>query len=212
MKIEIGKLYENDTWNYLVPCLRYYGDSFLEKFNLVFKLAIGIGDKYLEGSVMEEGRNLYIMIDTMYRKEVYEHFFNWVKYQPYYKGEYIPNTSKESLRKQIIILEVPEECHNAYDMFVQSRYSEMYTKEQLDVLFNKPNQSYFKKVLQAHTDLHESFIKKVNKTFGTNISSFSGHIKEVKLPLIEKEEVFHSNSNSYYVKNINKNSIHNPIL
>lgn len=212
MEIEIGKLYENNTWNYLVPCLRYYGNDFLEKFNLVFKLAIGIGDKYLEGSVMEEGRNLYIMIDTMHRKEICEHFFNWIKYQSYYKGEYIPNTSKESLRKQIIILEVPKECHNAYDMFVQSRYSKMYTKDQLDVLFNKPNQSYFKKVLQVHTDLHEPFIKEVNKTFGTNISSFSENIKEVKLPLIEKEEVFHSNNNSYYVKDINNNSIYNPIL
>ena len=182
MKIEIGKLYENDTWNYLIPCLRYYGEEFLEKFNLVFKLAIGIGDKYLEGSVMEEGRNLYIMIDTMYRKEIYEHFFNWVKYQPYYKGEYVPNTSKESLRKQIIILEVPEECYNTYDMFVQSRFSEMYTEEQLSVLFNKPDQSYYKKVLQVHTDLHEPFVKEVNKIFNTNISSFQDCIKLRKLP------------------------------
>ena len=30
--------------------------------------------------------------------------------------------------------------------------------------------------------------------------------------MVEKEEVFHSNNNSYYVKDINKNSIFNPIL
>ena len=57
MEIEVGKLYPNKTFKYLVPALNYYGETLKVKMNLVQKLAFGIYDTLLEGSYLEGQKN-----------------------------------------------------------------------------------------------------------------------------------------------------------
>lgn len=204
MDIQIGKQYVNKTWRFLAPCLRGHGTTFVNKFNSLYKLAVGIHDTFLDGSSISNGRNIYVLIDKGYKPREYEKFLDYIRYQDYFKGEYCAEPDLIPARKYMVVLEVPKIFYNAYDKFLQGKYSEMYTTDELNILFSsvlkKRNLSPSEKIKRRDygiltKTLEESFeyyIKVLNKEFNTTVKATDIVASEVEweLPLKKQEEIF----------------------
>ena len=133
MVIKFGDVLENKTFRYLSPCLKGHGDIFINKFQIdVFKLVYGISDTLLEGSdEVENRRPIFILCDRAVNTAKFNSFLEWVKYKDFYITDYTYDASNPRLH--MLVLEVPKDYFNAYDKFTLGLYSEMYTKEQLEV-------------------------------------------------------------------------------
>lgn len=189
MDIKIGKNFINKTWRFLTPSLRGYDDVFINKFNSVYKLAIGIHDTLLDGSEIAYDRNIYIMLDKSYRNKLYQEFIDYIKFQDYYITDYNPSSNLNS-RKHMIVIKIPKRFSNAYDMFIESKYSKMYTKNEIDTLFSHPTKTDDKKILLKYPEAYDSFVKKVNKEFNCNFTTSNLNADEYELPLKKEEEIF----------------------
>lgn len=200
MQIEIGKRYVNKTWRFLLPCLKGHGDTFVRKFNPLFKLAVGINDNHLLGTNLSKERNIFILIDRAHQTKLVDEFIQWIKYQPYYKHDYCAGNNITDTRKHVIVISVPEIFNHAYDMFLQGRYSEMYTTEEIILLFSSPDRKREYDILMKSSELKNEFIRMLNSEFNTSISDFDTHVKEYELPLITDEEVFNYRKDRNYFK------------
>ena len=95
MQIQSGKLYENRTWKYLFPCLKFYGPELMSKLSSFFKLAVGVNDY----NKKEKQACIYILVDTNIaiasdvERAEYKHkfaqFLDWLSYKPYFVSDYI---------------------------------------------------------------------------------------------------------------------------
>lgn len=196
MKIEFGKAYINKTWKFLVPVLRGYGDIFISKFNeQLFKLAYGINDKALEGAaIIQDKRPIFILCDKAVIPHKFNQFMDWIRYQPYYVTDYQTDTNINS-RTHMLVLDIPEEYHRAYDKFCVGLYSEMFTEEQLNFLFKDKNSEQYK-ILSRDYKYGESFIEKIKKQFSVSFNVKEKrdflNVAEYELPyyLEDSEEVF----------------------
>jgi len=220
MDIKIGKQYINKTWRFLVPCLKTHGTTFVNKFNPLFKLAVGIHDTYLDGSALSNGRNIYVLIDKKHRQKDYEKFMEYIKYQNYFKGEYCPDSKIITSRKNIVIIEIPKQFNNAYDKFLQGKYSKMYNDEELKFLYEsiltkknlteeqKRKKRDYEILSKTGTNGKEDFLKSVSKEFGVTINPevFSDPELEWELPLKKKEEIFNypDNKGVFFIYKLDK--------
>lgn len=193
MEIQVGKNYVNKTWRFLLPCLRGHGDIFIKKFNPVFKFAVGIHDTLLDGNPLSDTKNIYLLCDKLYQPRYYEEFLNWVRNQPFYVHDYCPDADITKSRKHIIGITIPERFSNAYDMFLEGKYSQMYTTEEINVLFANSERVKERDVLLKSVSLHDEFIKSVNLEFNTDISieDIIHNDIELELPPKLSQEVFH---------------------
>ena len=186
MDIKIGELYENKTWRFLVPCLHEYGNVFIKKLETVFKLGVAIHDNYLDGAELANGRNLYIMLDTKFKPKDYISFIDYIRYHESYRGEYCPNSEIVNSRKHVVILEIPEKYFKAYENFLRGKYSEMYSQNELDFLFTKPESKNYK-ILSKTGDVYKEHKEVLEKTFKVeNIDLESVKSGEWELPLKNK--------------------------
>lgn len=164
MVIKYRKQYENKTSEYLSPCLKEgYSRIFEVKFKEMFVLAYGIGDKVIEENpnfIIGNKSPIFILIDTFANKRKSEDFIYWIRYQSYFIKDYPMDLIG---RAHMIILDFPSKYSNAYDKFLEGRYSEMFTKEEIDKLFQKDSYEY--KVLTKDKSLIPVFAKKLKETF-----------------------------------------------
>lgn len=197
MNIEIGQFYTNKTWRFLLPCLRGHGETFVKKFNPVFKLAVGIHDTLIDNTKESNGRNIYILCDISYQPKVFEEFIHWIKYQDYYVTDYCPDSNFQTSRKRMIVVRVPDKFKMAYDNFLKGNYSKMYEKDDLNSLFSIPAREKEFKILTLDASYHNDFIKILNEEFSTNftISDLEGDFEELELPLKRCEEMFNCQEN-----------------
>lgn len=206
MDIEIGKYYDNKTWKYLLPCLRGHGDTFVSKYNPVFKLAVGIHDTLVDGSPMfKDLRVIFLMCDKKHQERKFEEFLNWISYQDYYKTDYCPSADLAS-RKHVIVLTIPEEYIDAYDYFLQGKYSLMYTQKQIDFLFSNPTRKNEKDILMRNSNVFIPFMEKVREEFGINPNPKDFISSEYELPLKRNEEIFNcvDNQRVYFNEELDK--------
>lgn len=217
MKVEIGRQYINKTWRFLVPCLRGHGSEFIKRFNAVFKLAAGIHDSLLDGSVLSNGRNIYVLIDIKYQPRMVDEFINYLEYQEYFKGSYCPDSDINS-RKLMVIIEIPKQFENAYDMFLRGSYSKMYTSEELNILYStvidndnlNDHQLTLKKdydILLKSSLVIDEFVKKLNIEFNTVVSPEDFIDSEVELPLKKVQEIFNCKKNQEVFFNEKKDKL-----
>lgn len=222
MEIKIGKHYVNKTWRFLVPCLRGHGTTFVNKFNLISKLAAGIHDTYLDGSTISNGRNVYFLVDKLYKQKEYVKFMEYIKYQDYFKGDYCPDSNIISSRKHMIVLELPKHFNNAYDKFLQSKYSEMYTETDLKALYSavlhsnnltevqKSRKIDYEILSRTGTEALKIFSKKLDEEFGTEKGikylEKSKLEYEWELPLKKQEEIFNypNGKGVFFVEELDK--------
>ena len=191
MQIKIGETYVNKTWKYLVPYLRdleVEGHKVLRhKLNSVSKLAVGVHDTLLDGSTVSEQRMLYILLDSKYRENQFWDFISWFRQQPYYVGDYLFGYSIDS-RKYMINMKIPEKYYHAYDMFIQGKYSEMYTSSQVEKLIDDVE---IKDILLKRPFAMRNYIQVVKEQFDVDIKYKDiPSTQEYDLPLRGKEEIF----------------------
>lgn len=207
MKIQNGKLYENKTWKFLFPCLRAYGEDVINKFNAFFKIAVGIGDF----NITTQQNCLYILIDTNISlterglkqyKENFNLFLDWFRLQHFYVKDYLFDDSNTQ-GKHMLVIRVPSDYYKSYSYFLEGKYSKMYTKEQLDVLFkihslpkgaveHSQNERAKKSrdILERKKEVVKSFVNRVNLRFKTTATYEDFKDAEVEFPIDYKEEIF----------------------
>ena len=193
MQIEIGKVYKNKTWKFLLVCLKGYGDVFVRKFNPLFKLGMGVGDDYMKDVECCQGKNLFIMIDKLSYEKLSEDFLRYVRYQTYYKYDYAIGN-----RKHMIVLSIPEIFEDAYDQFMEGRYSMMFSQENVKLLFSSSERKEEYGILMKEEETRKKFIKKVNEEFGTSVQTFDTFLKEYEFPPNMKEEIFNYQEEGEY--------------
>ena len=134
MKIQNGRLYENKTSKYLYPSLRVYKSELTEWLRSFPKLAVGINDYNFRRE-----DSLFILIDTTFNsgslafnesnKQRFDIFLKWLPSKSYYVADYL----FDSANKHMIVLKFPKSYPNAMAKFKEGCYSQMYTKEEIDV-------------------------------------------------------------------------------
>lgn len=140
MQIQSGKLYENRVWKYLYPCIKGHGATLVNYLSSFVKLAIGIGDS----SIRVKDNCLFILIQTSIKtgtitqrkdyRDNFIKFLDWVKYQNYYVKDYIYE-NKDEAETHMVVLKIPEEYTESFNMFVEGSYSKMFTEKQINYLF-----------------------------------------------------------------------------
>lgn len=199
MDIKIGKYYVNKTWRFLLPCLRGHGDTFVRKFNPLFKLAVGIHDTLLDGSEISKGKNIYIMIDKNVQQKYFFEFLDWIKYQDYYIIDYCPDGDFKKSRKHVIVISVPKAFESSYDRFLKGEYSKMYSKEEVDLLFSNPDRKKEYNILSKHRTAIKGFINTINTEFDVDTSINDIKFEEYELPLKKTEEIFNCCCDNYSI-------------
>lgn len=188
MQIIIGTYYVNKTWKYLVPCLSDYGSTFKAKYNSLFKLATGVHDCIFDGTKYENGRYVYILIDKLYRPAVTQNILQWMTYQSCYVTSYAFDDLVKG-RKHMLVLSIPELYNDSYDSFIKGSYSQMYSDNQIDILFPDPTNEV-RAVLKRTKNAYSSFITKVNSSFDSNITKKDLIGAELDFPLEKGKEFF----------------------
>jgi hypothetical protein len=208
MQIQNGKLYENRTYKYLFPSLKFYGKDLTTYLSSFFKLGIGVNDVNFD--TKEASNCIFILFDTtasastgdknnIVYKERFSKFIEWLQDKHYYIKDY----PYEVGSKHMIVLELPTNHHSAYLSFINGKYSEMYTDKEINKYFEflkfsskVVEDKHFKRVKNTRDILTKDkgyvkdFVDIVNKTFNTNESVI--YFENVELdfkPKIE-EEVF----------------------
>lgn len=189
MDIRKGHFLVNKTWKFLRPALRSYGPMFKVKSDAVFKLAMGIHDCILDGTDFQGKRYLYILIDKTYRSKNYEGFMNWVKNQSYYITDYDVDDMMTGFQHMLVI-KFPEDYASAYDYFLDSRYSLMYSREELEKFYDA--ESPIKDILNKTASARREFLVKLNKSFETTLEEIDlMHPKaEMDFPIEKAKEYF----------------------
>lgn len=190
MDIEIGRLYINKTYKYLLPCLKVYGPTFQTKVNSIFNLAFGIHDTLLDGTPFENSRAIYMLCDKLYQPAKFENFLNYVKHQKYYITDYAFDDI-ENGRKHMVVIAFPEKYFDVYDKFLESKYSKMYCKDEIEEFF-PDDDSEAKGVIKQTNRMANIFIQKVFNSFGTRLTPRDLKVEgmEYDFPLEKVKEFF----------------------
>lgn len=207
MIIQSGKLYENRTWRYLYPSLKFWGPDLESRLNGFYKLAVGIGDANKE---IEE-QAIFILIDVnvtlqgvhsgIYREQ-FVNFLNWVKFQPFYIEDYVFDSNMEK-PKHMVVVKMPPIFTQAFDQFKEGKYSTMYLKKHINEYFaintndgkestrvRNERVSRTRGVLNQTEERRKEFVDIVNRDFNTNISVQDYKDAELDYPINLEEEIF----------------------
>lgn len=195
MELRYGKNFENKTSKYLYPALlEGLGKVFRLKIEKVSVMACGLDDYSLKDNPkyqpLQEKRAFFILIDTFFNKRVCEDFIHWLKYQPFFLASYHIDLISRGL---MVVLEFPKQFEEAFDNFALGKYSEMYTEEDLKLLFSENSEEY--KVLTKCKQLIPDFSKRLQELL--DLDNFEGidlHNIELEFPInIElKQEIFNA--------------------
>lgn len=218
MEIGIGKQYINKTWRFLAPTLKEYGSSFIKKFNGMHKLAMGIYDDTFEDTSVFDGRNLFILLDSYYQHKYTQDTLVGLRTQDFYVKDYPFTSNIKHSREHMLVLKVPDRYYHAYDMFLEGKYSKMYSFEECNAFYaDLLQQEYInsddhRKLLDYDILIKRSsqvdiiFKNKIYDEFNQEIDVYDLKNMEWELPLVNKEEVFNSTAkNIFFDKEINMN-------
>lgn len=190
MQIQIGKYYVNKTWKYLLPTVKSYGTTFLGKYSSLFKLAVGIYDASFNGKDEDE-KLLFILFDKKVKPALFENILNWFKYQPYYFTDYCFD-DMETGRMHMVVFRIYEEWHQSYELFKESKYSIMYSQQQIDFLFRGLDTNAVD-VLNRTDAAYQRMIENVKISFGTDITRQDLIGGELEFPIEKFKEIFNYN-------------------
>jgi len=206
MKLQRNRIYVNKTWRFLAPCLRDHGSEFVKKYNPAAKLALGIYDELLSKARITTGRNIYTVFDKKKNATAFRALMDYVRGQPFFKGDYCPDSDMINTYLHCLVIEIPEEYYDAYDKFLQSKYSEMYTPRQLKYLFSSKQRQEEYSILSKTGEAFTKFKKTIEEEFGEKANENSAYNSEWELPLKKKEEIFNCESEDriFFDKDLDK--------
>lgn len=121
------------TWKYLYPCVFFgYGNELTEKLRSISRM--GLIKQIFVGSEKSELGIPAIFLLLEGTTTSFETILNNFRISPAYLDDYGVGEFDE--RFHILALRVPDE--HAYNMFMESKYSKMYSEAELDRLFRTP--------------------------------------------------------------------------
>jgi hypothetical protein len=199
IRIQIGSIFMNRTRKYLLPIIKYYGTEFTFNINSMFKVAIGIGDIVLEKCGFKHEKHLFILIDSLYKPTIFLKSLKWIRNHPAYEDDYIFGNVKTS-RFHMLVIQVPEYYIPSFENFKESKFSKMYSKEDINKLFefqsrsgtDRVNYENAHKVLIHDHNYKVEFAKQVREQFDVqdfNVNDISDTV-EFDLPIRKTEEIF----------------------
>ena len=188
MVIQVGNIVLNNTKRFLSPCLRKYGNEFIERLNSVFKIGMGIGDIILiENGVLYE-QHIFILIDTKQAVNHFKVFIDWIKNQDMYEDDYVYDNINSG-QYHMVVIKLPIDCYGPLEKLKHSQFSKMFTKEEVDEYFkDKPAE---KAILIKDNQYKIEYTDKLNKMFGTRIhhTELEG---ELEFPIEKGKEIFNN--------------------
>jgi len=186
MLIQIGNIYMNDTWKFLIPVLKEYGDEFVWKFNSVWKVAVGIGDMILVKSNIRYEQHLFVLLDSKSGKKHFIDFMKWIKDQEMFEDDYAYDNINSG-RFHMVVIKMPPSGYKSIENFRHSQFSKMFTVDEVNKYF-KDNPDV-KKVIVKDKKYRLEYVDKLNHLFDTKIQpdEFEG---ELSLPIRKSKEIF----------------------
>lgn len=186
----------NRTKRYLIPVLNTYPNVFKtelkkRKFNLF------VCDTHYYKSKGIDFQN-YFFLNFLYDKEL----IKVCRSLKYFEDEY----PVDLVNQYMVVLRIPEEFQNSYEMFLEGKYSKMYPHNQL-VKLGVPqihngliNLTYC--VLAGSKLAYEDYKRIVKEVYKS--SHYSDSPSEYDIPPRIRQEVLNSRGNEDYVKSICK--------
>jgi len=196
----------NNTRSYLFPCLKKYGNEFVDLIvKELHKVKVCIGDViYTKTTGGTEFPCLFFLIDTSVQTGRFLNALERLKKEGYFVADYVYDDIKNG-NLHMIILKFPSENIDAFYKFINGEYSKMYSGEDIELLFNGKLRSkeameqrqYVINVLKKDPEIKPSFVRFLNLQFGSNITEeqFDG---ELELPIRTNEEYFNYEYNDLY--------------
>ncbi len=189
MEVSKGKFYINKTLILLFPLLRFYGDTYKVKMSSIFKLGVGIFDKFYIKKIEYNKNPIFILLD----KSTYNYQINieWFKNQPYFIDIYPFGDIKSNL--EMLVLEIPKVFDMTYIDFLNGEYSQMFKSTESDInsifnFYNNKDSEAFKFFYPNEID-KKDFENRIKKDYNIK-NSVSLHLQEIDYPLFTNEEIF----------------------
>lgn len=199
IKIQVGRIFMNKTRKYLFPIIKEHGSDFTAKINALFKVAVGIGDMIVDKCGIHHENHLFILVDTLVNTPQFVSLMDDIRRHPAYEDDYVYGNVSKS-RFHMIIIKVPDKYLNTLSNFKQSKFSKMYTQEELNTLFRfntaemTEENSNIKSVLIKDHNYKFAFARMVQKEFNIPKSEFTSEdiddSFELDLTISETEEKF----------------------
>lgn len=198
IKIQIGKIFMNRTRKYMFPVIKEYGIDFTFKLNTLFKVAIGIGDIIINKCGLHHENHFFILIDTLVNTSQFISIMDDIRRHPSYEDDYVYGNIQNT-RFHMLVIKIPNEYIGTFEKFKKSKYSEMYTAQDLKKFFyfdsEKATDEYknIQKVLIKDHNYKFEFVKIIQKEFDIpfGIDELS-ETTELDLQILEKEEIFNA--------------------
>jgi len=191
MEIQDGQFYINKTNQYLLPIISDYGISIIKRVASVFKLGVGIGDAVLPDNV-ELNNPLFMLIDINMRRTRFLNVMEWFREQDFFIFDYSYDDIIDG-NKHMIVIETPKNYINAYEHFLNSEFSKMYSELELNIFFKKGDEK--RNVLLKNEIAIINFVDVMNEEFDSNYSYklWEELDNEADFPIMMKEEIFNYN-------------------
>lgn len=141
-------LYQNRTARYLLPLLKVYGNTFINKFNLTRLKYCGIGDYNYDEKI---GENIFLVIEVV-NWRVFDDFYRYIISQDYYVDDYIFSL-KDNLH--CFVLKFP--YTNIINTFLEGKYSKLLAEEDIEKYYLK---TYRKNGVEHYTPVYSILTKK----------------------------------------------------
>lgn len=188
MLIEEDKFYINKTTKYVIPLLRDYGNVFMERIQSVFKLAIGINDSIIPES-MNINAHVLFLININREHEQFLSFIKWIRIQPYFKLDYVYDDIISGYQHMIVI-KVPKHHLVSYNHFINSSFSEMLSKDNIENYFTKRDIRY--RTITKDEVLLQDFVDFINKEYDVNYTyeEWKSEKNQIEFPIVQEEEIF----------------------
>lgn len=207
LTITPGKRYDNKTARYLAPCLKDWGQELESNTFSNYILAVGIGDSEYSEEIPDR---IFLLFDVNGKRRYNKYpqksnanfkfgeYLEFIKYHPAYVDDYVYDNMQDG-NQHMVILTLPQHFKDSelFDKFLQGRYSEMYTSEEMERLFSRvllkdrvkiDNPQYL--IINKDPNYEETFREKLMEDFDINRPTYDISDREWDYKPFLSEEVF----------------------
>lgn len=188
---------------FLLPIISFYPYEFLRDFMRMNRVGHYIFDDsevrrrlYPENKL--EDKYLYVLVDvsTKLNKDLYQSFLDTAEE---FEVEVFSYQIKPGL--EMVAVKPPESHIETFNKFLESKYSEMYSKKDLYEIYGEEmagntgieeaDKAY--RILSKDPKAEDYLIEEIKEVFGTKLTrgDLKGEIKEYSLPLVLTEEIYY---------------------
>lgn len=185
-----GNVYENRTFKFVLPLLKIYGQSIINIYNQMRKVAVGINDFTAMQLGVDYDKHIFILVDIenteAYLESSFDGFLETIRQHPAYEYDYCYDFK---LKLHMVIIKLPDRFVKALQHFKESRYSKMFNKADLDFFFSTKRGEVHKPILTKEHSYKKIFEEKIKENFVLQEAP-QEEWYEYDFPLELKEEIF----------------------